>query len=45
MSHEDNNYTDKMKDKFSEKLPQTCVPYHNAVGMLIKRFHETGYFG
>lgn len=31
-----------MKDKISDKCPQTPVPHYNAIHRLIDKFHKTG---
>jgi hypothetical protein len=38
---EGNRYTDLVQEQFAEKLPQTPVPYRNAVRRLIEKFRET----
>jgi hypothetical protein len=39
---EGNRYTNLVQKQFSEKFPETPVPYRNAVRRLIEKFRETG---
>jgi hypothetical protein len=39
---EGSRYTDLVQEQFTEKFPETPVPYRNVVRRLIEKFREKG---